>query len=82
MNYSELRTAGITAKQMKAATGHSNPSVWETQGIPQKYQAALKALHPDYNSDPIATKEPPELLRLSRSSGGYHNTTITLHLGK
>jgi len=28
---------------------------------------------PDYNSDPIA----PELLRLSRSSGGYANTTIT-----
>lgn len=82
MKLSELRAHGITLNKIKAITGHSNPAVWgKTDEVPPKYeamlepyyQAALKALVPDYSSDPIA----PEQLRLARSSGGYANTTIT-----
>ena len=82
MKYSELRAVGITAKQMKAITGHSNPAIWGAKDeVPAKYeamlephyQAALETLRTDHNSDPIAHEQ----LQIAHSDGGYHNTAMT-----
>lgn len=74
LTYTDLLDSGIPIARFRDATGIKNAADWKKKGIPKKFQLVIRSL---IEAKQKKTNITQAIYSLSRSEGGYKNTTLS-----